>query len=38
MIDYQTIVVLVNQIPTDTWDVLKQIKERPSCHDALGIN
>jgi hypothetical protein len=28
MIDYQTIAVLVDQIPTDTWDVLKQIKER----------
>ena len=31
MIDYQTIIALVNQIPTDTWDVLKQIKEyRPA--------
>jgi len=28
MIDYQTIAALVNQIPTDTWDVLKRIKER----------
>ena len=28
MIGYQTIAMLVNQIPMDTWDVLKQIKER----------
>ena len=28
MIDYQTITELVNQIPTDTWDVLREIKER----------
>jgi hypothetical protein len=28
MIDYQTIATLVNQIPVDIWDVLKQIKER----------
>jgi hypothetical protein len=28
MVDYQTIAALVNQIPADTWNVLKQIKER----------
>ena len=28
MIDYPTITALVNQIPTDTWDVLREIKER----------
>jgi hypothetical protein len=28
MVNYQTIIELVNQIPADTWDVLRQIKER----------
>jgi hypothetical protein len=28
MINYQTITALVNQIPADTWDVLREIKER----------
>ena len=28
MVDYQTIDELVNQIPVDTWDVLRQIKQR----------
>ena len=28
MINYQTIAALVNQIPADTWDVLREIKER----------
>jgi hypothetical protein len=28
MINYQTITTLVNQIPADTWDVLREIKER----------
>ena len=28
MVDYQPIASLVNQISVDTWDVLRQIKER----------
>ena len=28
MINYQPIAALVNQISVDTWDVLRQIKER----------
>jgi hypothetical protein len=28
MVNYQTIAALVNQIPSDTWDVLREIKER----------
>jgi len=28
MAKYQTISALVNQIPADTWDVLREIKER----------
>jgi len=28
MVVYQTIAALVNQIPVDTWDVLREIKER----------
>ena len=28
MVDYQPIAELVNQISMDTWDVLRQIKER----------
>jgi hypothetical protein len=28
MVNYQTIAALVNQIPADTWDVLREIKER----------
>jgi hypothetical protein len=28
MINYQTITALVNQISADTWDVLREIKER----------
>ena len=28
MVNYQAIGALVNQIPSDTWDVLRQIKER----------
>jgi hypothetical protein len=28
MVNYQTIAALVNQIPLDTWDVLREIKER----------
>ena len=28
MIDYQPIAALVNQISADTWDVLREIKER----------
>src|SRR4051812_35294897 len=28
MINYQTIAALVNQIPADTWDVIREIKER----------
>ena len=28
MVNYQTITVLVNQIPAGTWDVLREIKER----------
>jgi hypothetical protein len=28
MVSYQTISALVNQIPADTWDVLREIKER----------
>ena len=28
MVNYQAIAALVNQIPADTWDVLRQIKER----------
>ena len=28
MLNYKTIATLVNQIPADTWDVLRQIKER----------
>jgi hypothetical protein len=28
MIYYQTIAALINQIPVDTWEVLREIKER----------
>jgi hypothetical protein len=28
MVVYQTIAALVNQIPVDTWDLLREIKER----------
>lgn len=28
MVNYQTITALVNRIPADTWDVLREIKER----------
>ena len=28
MVNYQPIAALVNQISVDTWDVLRQIKER----------
>ena len=28
MANYQTIAALVNQIPVDTWDVLREIKQR----------
>jgi hypothetical protein len=28
MINYQAITALANQIPADTWDVLREIKER----------
>ena len=28
MVNYRTIAALVNQIPVDTWDVLREIKER----------
>ena len=28
MVNYQPIDLLINQIPVDTWDVLRQIKER----------
>ena len=28
MVNYQPIATLVNQISVDTWDVLRQIKER----------
>ena len=28
MVDYQTIAELVNQIPVDTWNVLREIKQR----------
>ena len=28
MVKYQTISALVDQIPSDTWDVLREIKER----------
>ena len=28
MVNYQTISALVDQIPADTWDVLREIKER----------
>jgi hypothetical protein len=28
MVNYQPIAVLVNQISVDTWEVLRQIKER----------
>jgi hypothetical protein len=28
MVNYQTIMELVNQIPAGTWDVLGEIKER----------
>jgi hypothetical protein len=28
MVNYQTIATLVNQIPADTWEVLREIKER----------
>ena len=28
MVSYQPIAALVNQISVDTWDVLRQIKER----------
>ena len=28
MVDYQTIAELVNQISMDTWDVLREIRQR----------
>jgi hypothetical protein len=28
MVNYQSLAALVNQISVDTWDVLRQIKER----------
>jgi hypothetical protein len=28
MVNYQTITTLLNQIPADTWEVLREIKER----------
>ena len=28
MVNYRTIMELVNQIPAGTWDVLREIKER----------
>ena len=28
MVDYQTIAELVSQIPVDTWNVLREIKQR----------
>jgi hypothetical protein len=28
MVNYQAIAALVNQIPVDTWEVLREIKER----------
>ena len=28
MVNYQPIATLVNQISVDTWDILRQIKER----------
>jgi len=28
MVNYQTISALIDQIPADTWDVLREIKER----------
>ena len=28
MVNYERIAALVNQIPVDTWDVLRKIKER----------
>ena len=28
MVNYQTISALVNQIPADTWEVLREIRER----------
>jgi len=28
MVNYQTISALVDQIPADTWEVLREIKER----------
>jgi hypothetical protein len=28
MVNYQTIAALVDRIPTDTWEVLGEIKER----------
>jgi hypothetical protein len=34
MVNYQTISSLVDQIPADTWDVLREIKER---HPAMML-
>jgi hypothetical protein len=34
MSNYQTISALVSQIPEDTWDVLREIKER---HPAMML-
>ena len=28
LLNYQTIAALVNQIPVDTWDVLREVKQR----------
>ena len=28
MVNYQTVATLVNQLPADTWEVLREIKER----------
>ena len=34
MVNYQSIAALVNQISVDTWDVLRQIKERRNDRNA----
>jgi hypothetical protein len=37
MVDYPPIAALVNQISVDTWDVLRQIKERRPARMLSGL-
>ena len=38
MVDYQAIAELVSQIPVDTWNLLREIKQRrPAMIKILGL-